>query len=231
MNDGDKGHLGNGRQWGALPTEGLRISWTMEADGPMVQGPYPLDEYRGRRMLLDLEPGQYGILVAGDKLRAVYLEGTHHLEVGGGDQQVPHEGTLTLLSSLEPLRFRFGGPTSLRAPDGTGVIARGSLRLEKPARFFHRILRQAGRDWSSDSLLAVLTPIVQQAFQEILADFEGAHPGTLQSELMVLDASRLDEYLEPVGLYCASLAAYTDTPPVEDCPDPDSLLSVELLHT
>ena len=230
MNDGEKGPLGNGRRWGALPTEGLRVHWTMEAGGPMVQGPNELNDFRGKRMLLYLEPGQYGLLVVDGKLRSVYLDGAHHLEIGNGEHQVPHEGSLTLLNSHEPLPFRFAGPTALKAGDGTGIITRGTLRLDKPTRFYHQVLRQAGRDWSSDSLLAVLTPIVRRAFAEILSGCDGAHAGTLQSELMALEPGRLDEYLEPEGLSCASLAAYTDTPPVEDCPDPDSLLSDEFLH-
>ncbi|PID80426.1 hypothetical protein CSB20_07460 [bacterium DOLZORAL124_64_63] len=230
MNNGEQNHLGNGRLWGALPTERLRTNWTMEADGPMVQGPHSLRPFRGHRMLLYLEPGQYGLLVTGRKLRAIYLDGAHHLEIGNAEHQVPHHSTLTLLSSHEALPFRFAGSSALRAPDGTGIIARGGLRLRKPARFYQRVLRRARRDWSSDSLLAILTPIVRQAFENILAGFNSPHAGTLQSELMTLEPSRLDEYLEPTGLYCAALAAYTDTPPVENCPDPDSLLSGDFLH-
>ncbi len=234
MSDQGNHHLSHGKNWGALPVEGASLHWSMEDGGPMVQGPFELKEHRGRRMLLHLEPGQYGLLVTEEQLRAVYLEGGHHLEIGNGPQQVPVDGSLILLSSDEPMPFRFAGDCALKAPDGTGIIARGTLRLQKPARFYHRILRQAGRDWSSDSLLAVLTPVVREAFQDLLEsclEDTCGDTGTLQSALMTLDPSRLDEFLAPAGLYCASVAAYTDTPPVEDCADPASLLSEEFLHT
>lgn len=230
--------LSHGKNWGALPRQGEDQEWCMAADGPMIQGPIALEEYRGRRVVLHLQPGQYGLLVVDEKLRAVYLDGSHHLEIGTGHQQVPTAGRLILLSSLEGLDLRFAGSEALHTADGTGVIARCSLRLARPALFYHRILRPAGRDWSSDSLLAVLTPVARQAFQEILDGLgeDGiSHAGALQSELMDLKPGRLDEYLEPSGLYCASVAAYTDALPVEDSPDagspdPESLQSQELLH-
>lgn len=237
MNSLSTSGLSHGKQWGALPRNHERLEWSLDPDGPMVQGPYELDTYRGHRLFLHLEPEEYALLVTEDSLRAIYLDGAHHLEIGTGLNQVPTDGRLILLSSNQTLNFRFAGESALHAADGSGVIARCSLRLAKPARFFFRILRPVGRDWSSDSLSTVLGSVARQACQDLLDNLGGSgncHAGTLQSILMDLKPSSLDEHLVASGLFCAAFAAYTDALPVEsgriDLSESDSLQTEELLH-
>ena len=223
-----------GRDWGALPLRHKEFEWRMDADGPLVQGPETMTSLLGQRMLLTLESGQYGLMVREGSLKALYLDGCHHLDIGGRPDQVQTDSQLFLLSTNQVLAFRWTDKSDqgFTTNDGTQVIGRCCVRIEKPARFYHRVLRTLG-DWSPDAVFNHLEPLVHQAFNALLSEVcqqEWDHPGGLQSVLMGLGPSQLDEFLSEHGLFCDSLAAYTAAPPVENWSDQPAGQSPDLLH-
>ncbi len=226
--------LTSGRDWGALPLRHEQYEWSMDADGPMVQGPVTMESLLGQRMLLTLEAGQYGLLIRQDALKALYLDGCHHLDIGSRPDQVQTDSQLLLLSTDQSMDFRWTSTSDLgfTTSDGTRVIGRCSVRIEKPARFYQRFLRKL-EDWSPQSVRSHLEPLAHQAFNDLLTQIcqlEWDNPGGLQSTLMNLCAGQLDEFLGEHGLFCESLAAYTEAPPVENWQDQPSGQSADMLH-
>ena len=226
--------LGSGRNWSALPLGTEKFQWSMEADGPMVQGPLELEFLRGQRMSLALGVGQYGLLVREGALKALYLDGCHHLDIGQKSGQINTDSLLFFLTTEKSIDFRWttDGSEGFVAADGTPVIGRCSVRIEKPARFYHRVLRKLN-DWSPEAVENCLNPLVHKAFKDLLAEIceTGCdHSGGLQSSLTSLGAHQLDDFLSEHGLYCVSVAAYTAAPPVENCTDQTAGQSADLLH-
>ncbi len=227
--------LGHGRNWGALPLRTEKFQWSMEADGPMVQGPLDMEFLRGQRISLNLEMGQYGLLVRDGALKALYLDGAHHLDIGEQKEQIKTDSHLFFLTTEKSIDFRWTTESAqgFTAAGGTPVIGQCSVRIEKPARFYQRVLRKLEK-WSPEDINDCLRPLVNSAFKELLQDLTATacnHPGGLQSSLMMLGAHQLDEYLSEHGLYCVSLAAYTAAPPVENSTDQTAGQSADLLHT
>ena len=226
--------LSSGRNWNSFPLKQKQYEWSMEADGPLVQGPLEMESLRDQVMLLTLEPGQFGLLVNNDSLKALYLDGVHNLDIGEHGNQIQPESLLFFLSTDKSVAFRWTSNSEhgFTTSDGTKIIGRCSVRIEKPARFYHRNLRTM-TDWSPEAVESHLEPLVQQAFNKLLAEVcqaEFDHAGGLQSTLMNLGASQLDEFLEEHGLFCESIGAYTAAPPVEDWQDQTAGQSADLLH-
>lgn len=226
--------LSNGRNWGALPLRTDNFQWSMEADGPMVQGPMEMEALRGQRMSLTLELGQYGLLVRDGALKALYLDGCHHLDIGNQNDQINTDSLLFFLTTEKSLDFRWTAQQAhgFTAADGTPIIGQCTVRIEKPARFYHRVLREL-EDWTPQTVNKCLKPLVHTAFKELLKEISETgcdHSGGLQSSLMMLGAHQLDDHLSQHGLYCVSLAVYTAAPPVENCTDQTAGQSAELLH-
>ncbi len=226
--------LTSGRDWGALPLRHEQYEWSMEADGPLVQGPLDMEFLHGQRMLLTLDDGQYGLLVRQGALKALYLDGCHHLDIGRRPDQVQTDSQLFFLSTDIAVGFRWTGnrDQGYTTRDGTQVIVRCSVRIEKPARFYHQVIRNLG-DYSPETVHGHLESLVHQAINDLLCEvcqLDLDHPGGLQSSLMGLGASQLDEFLCEHGLFCESLAAYTAAPPVENWSDQTAGQSADLLH-
>ncbi len=226
--------LRNGRDWGALPLRQEQYQWSMEINGPTVQGPLDMEFLRGQRMLLTLETGQFGLLVRDDALKALYLDGCHHLDIGNNNDQIQTDSLLYFLSTDKPMEFRWTSnhDNCFTTDDGTKIIGQCSVRIEKPARFYHRILRSLS-DCSPKVLQQHLEPMIQKAFHNLLdqvCQMSWEHAGNLQSSLMDLGPSQLDEFLSEHGLFCDSLAAYTAAPPIENWQDQTSGQSSDLLH-
>jgi len=230
MTDG----ISNGRNWSAQPLRTETFEWTMEADGPMVQGPLDMEFLRGQRMSLILDIGQFGLLVRGGALKALYLDGAHHLDIGERNDQIKTSSMLFFLSTEKSQDFKWtpGSDDKFKLSDGSSVIGRCSVRIEKPARFYHRFLRTLD-DWSPENITSLLEPLVHKAFNSMLSELcqnSCNHPGGLQSSLMMLGSHQLDEHLSEHGLYCVSLAAYTAAPPVEHSTNQTAGQSADLLH-
>jgi hypothetical protein len=234
VSDKEGTSLTSGRDWGALPLRHGQYEWKMEAEGGLVQGPVEMEPFLGQHMLLNLDLGQYGLLVRDGALKALYLDGCHNLEIGRRSDQIQTNSSLIFLSTEESLDFQWKANTAdgFVTGDGIPVIGRCTVKIEKPARFYHRVLRPMN-DWSPDHLKEHLKPLVHKAFHDLLTEAceTGCdHPGGLQSLLMGLGAHQLDDFLSEHGLYCVSLAAYTAAPPIEDGLDQNTGQSADLLH-
>ncbi len=226
--------LNSGRDWGAVPLRQNQHEWTMEADGPMVQGPLDMEFLRGQRISLVLDEGQYGLMVRKNILKAVYLDGAHYLDIGSSPGQIPTDSHLFFLSTDQAIHFSWGKKHQevITTQSGTSVICQCSVRIEKPARFYHRTLRELNQ-WDPETIENHLKPLVSEALRSLLdqiCEHSHHHDASLQSNLMALSPSQLDEFLTDHGLYCESLAAYTASGPVENYEDLRAGQTTDLLH-
>ena len=208
--------LGSGRQWGAIADEENILEWTVDRQNGLVQGPLDLGFLRGRRVLVALEPGQMALLVADNRLQAVYLDGGHILEIGNGKRQVPTTSCLVFLAADQELRLRWTklDPVQGKGLPATGAIGHCSLAVDGPASFYDTFL--AGTTaWDEQSLLRAVDAAARRALEEMLEGCAGLSESELQTRLTELDAEQLSEFLAEYGLRCNQIAVYTATPPTE----------------
>ncbi len=222
--------LSCGRNWGAVPLRHEQHEWTMDTEGPLVQGPVDLSDFQGQRMLLHLESGQFALLLTEQTLKVVYLDGSHHLDIGSRPDQVHVQNRLVLINTERSLDYRWA--QGFVSHEGEAMIGRCSIRIAKPAKFYHSVLSQQP-SWTPDSIHDIVEPLVHQAFKDLIdqvVEHACDHSGGLQSALMALGAHQLDEFLSAHGLFCEAIAAYTAAPPVEECSDETAGQSADLLH-
>ncbi|MFT5234115.1 MAG: hypothetical protein ACI9UK_001661 [Candidatus Krumholzibacteriia bacterium] len=116
----DKG-LSNGRQWTAVVNEGQALEWSIDASAGRIQGPLDLQSMRGQKMSIVLKPDQMAFLMSRGKLKAVYLDGAHYIDVGKKEDQVHPDDQLVFVAFDEP-------------------VADCALRIERPSVFFETFL-------------------------------------------------------------------------------------------
>lgn len=222
MNDGQTTPpgLANGRQWSALPSEGAPIEWSIDPGKGLIQGPLDLEFLRGQKLSLQLAEDQQALLVEAGQLKAVYLDGTHYLDIGKSPRQVDPSCQLIFLALAEPLRLHWPRSSALQwgpAPHQT-LIGHCNLRIEWPSRFFATFL-QGHPNPDPGFTLRLIDQMVRGLFAEHLAsDLAGGDPSAMeiQARLTRLTPDDLNDDLNACGLQCTHLAVYTSTPPVED---------------
>ena len=201
----------------------LLLEWSMDRSGEFIQGPLDLGILQGKKISLNLEHAQLAILAAGPDLRAIYLDGSHILDVGSGPDQVSPECRLLFLATDRPLdlRWTFGSPIDLPGPGRRHIIGNCRLTISNPSHFFDAFL---GEIIAPDP--DTITEDVEKVARRMLTDFLAAAcaegPGfqvCLQTTLMNLQAQSLSEDLTGYGLTCTHLALYTAQPPVENGTD------------
>lgn len=203
----------------AAPVEEQSLTLIFEPNQGFVQGPWRLDELRGQRLNLALEPGQMGLLVQDGTLQAVFLDGAHSLEIGLGSGQISPDSHVLMLNPQKPigLRWRKEAPIPIGASTNLGIIGHCQLNITRPARFYLNFLAEL----DTIDIEAVIAHM-DQTVRTTLADILGGHcqygdlqDAELQSRLTRLQPADLTEELEVVGLECLHLATYTSVPPVE----------------
>jgi len=217
----DKG-LGNGRNWSALPAEEGPLEWSVDPEGALVQGPLELESFRGRRLLLVLEEGQYALLVGEQGLAGVYLDGAHTLDVGTGENQVPPGARLIFLAAERTLDVAWNreNPLGITGRGGDQLIGGCRLEVARPACFYRTFLD--GSEGSDPEFVTRLIDQYVRGLLENLLDDLDPRGGTaaVQSRLTALGPQDLADDLETCGLRCVNLALYTAAPPVEsDLPE------------
>lgn len=123
-----------GVDWEVWPDAQAPVPWSFDADTGIVQGPLELCAFRGRALLVTLQPGQVGLLTVDGGLRAVLLGGRHCLRVGAADEPArpgvsdgdgnrpradgcPASARLMVIDTARPLRVRWGEASPLRCRD------------------------------------------------------------------------------------------------------------------
>jgi hypothetical protein len=218
--------IDSGRKWTALPDNDHPLEWCMNPEGEFLQGPLEMAILRGKKILLNLESGQVALLVAEERLRAIFLEGGHVLDVGTRPGQVNPLSSLIFLAVDQPLDLRWthGSPIDLPGPTRRHVIGNCSLQISAPARFFEHFLRQA-ESQDVQTLLDAMERTTRNSLTDFLTAASGEGSGDsagLQTTLMSLQAETLSDDLADCGLTCTHLALYTAHPPVESWNgDPD----------
>lgn len=209
--------LGNGKNWSVLEPESAPIEWTVDPDQGGIQGPLDLAFLAGQRMALILEDGQQALLVENGLLRAVYLDGLHHLEIGTGRGQIDPAGRLIFLAMSAPLQLSWSCSQPLRwgphAPQT--LVGNCALRVTHPVAFFETFLLGVAVP-DSGFVTRLITQTVRGLFELILTGGENAAAPALQARLTQLTPGDLNEDLADFGLSCTHLAVYTAAPPSED---------------
>ena len=224
MNRQDDTHEGltSSRNWGAFPAQDNAMEWSIDGESGLVQGPLDLEFLRGKRLLLSLEPGQFALLVEGNTLQAVYLDGGHQLEIGTGRNQVPTSSSLIFLAADQTIQLRWTKLDTVNWSNqhGLEIIGHCSLHLEAPARFYRSFLEKT-TCWDEQSIHQAIDSVSRATLEAIL---ESSFPDgqasevEIQSRLMHLAAEEMDESLGGYGLTCSQVAVYTAVPPLEHNP-------------
>ena len=233
--------LNNGRKWSMLPDTEAPIELSLDPTGDYIQGPIRLDDMHGLRIFLDLNENQMAALTSPEGLRAVYLEGAHYLEVGHGIQQIDTSHELFLLNTeAVKLRWSKDQPLVCGKTNRTAVIGNCRLRIVAPARFFRTLWDDDGNQGQEEAgkldaaaMMARVDEIARQALTELLAPavgHESCNAVQIQSRLTDLTPEDLSDELEPWGLQCVSLAAYTAEPPVEGAASETAGQLSDLVH-
>lgn len=183
----------------------LPIAWSVEAgDGPL-QGPLALEFLRGRRLDLQLAPGQSALLLDAGRLRAVYGPGRHLLDVGDDPGALDPRWRLQFLAFGEGLSLRWtaGSPLRCGGDDAPALVGACRVAITDPAAFHGTFL--AGVEHPDTPLvLALVDRLVQAAVAARLSpDSTDGLPLTgpaLQARLAALAADDLRESLAPCGL-------------------------------
>jgi hypothetical protein len=214
MNGDGTGGLGHGRDWSVEPAGSETFEWSIDPQHGMIQGPLDLGFLRGHRMALNLAPDQVALLVEGQHLHAVYLDGGHILDIGGGDGQIPPDCRLIFLTLGRGLEAVWTRTDPVDLDGSSTVIGRCTVVVTSPGRFFDTFL--AGLDrWDEGFLVRLLRQRVHAALAAVIGDAT-TDAVRLQTLLTRMAPTDLDDELEPCGLSCVAAAFYTAKPPVED---------------
>lgn len=214
MNGAIGSGLKSGRDWTVMPADGEAYEWSIDPAQGLIQGPLDLEFLRGHRVALNLGEGQIALLVKGRLLQAVFLDGGHVLDIGGGDGQIPPECRLVFMAQSRGLDVAWSRHEPLDLELEAPVIGRCTLAVTGPRRFYETFL--AGLEARDEPfLMRLMRQTVQAALAGVL-DGADPDPGQLQTRLTALDPAELDEELAPCGLSCVGAAFYTATPPVEE---------------
>ena len=204
--------------WDQQPADERGQDIAVDPDGAFVQGPVSLTEYQGQSAFLYLQSGQVALLVQGDRLRAVYLDGGHHLEIGHGTHRIDADHEIYLLST-DAIKLQWTKQNPLRCgPDEPmEIIGKCRLRVDAPARFY-RAFWPVDRQTDAAAILQEVDRAVRESLGELLVPVDlgvKLSAAAFQSRLTQISAADLSEELAIWGLECISFAAYTAEPPVE----------------
>ena len=172
MNGATNHGLKNGRDWTVMPADGEAYEWSIDPAQGLIQGPLDLEFLRGHRVALNLGEGQIALLVEGRLLQAVFLDGGHVLDIGGGDGQIPPECKLVFMAQTRGLDVSWSRSEPLDLEHEAEVIGRCTLAVSGPRRFYETFL--AGLEaWDEPFLMRLMRQTVQAALADVL---DGADP-------------------------------------------------------
>ncbi|MBU8870383.1 MAG: hypothetical protein KOO60_05885 [Gemmatimonadales bacterium] len=220
--DEDRTGLTSGRKWGAFPAQDNGMEWSVDPESGLVQGPLDLEFLRGKRIRLSLEPGQFALLVDDNSLQAVYLEGSHQLEIGNSRKQISTSSSLIFLAANQTIKLRWTklDPVNWKNQHCLDTIGHCSLQIDAPARFYRSFLDKT-TCWDEQSINQSIDAATRGALSTAL---ESSFPDgqasevEIQSRLMHAGVEEITERLSGHGLKCSQLAVYTAAPPIEHNP-------------
>jgi len=165
-------------------------------------------------MMLSLETGQTSLLIQDQKIRALFLDGSHNLLVGHGINQINPTASLVFLNTANSIQLRWkkDNPVQWNASGENGIIGHCNLSISNPVSFYENHLSY-NDTIAEDHALAE----IDATARSILADMIGSSPlgggpttaAELQSRLTCVSAQSLTEELAAQGLTCHQLNLYT----------------------
>ena len=152
-----------------LPDNAHPLEWCMNDKGEILQGPLEMTYLGGKKIVLNLAPDQVGLLTAAGKLRTIYLDGGHILDVGTRPGQIHPDWQMVFLAADRPLNLRwtFGNPIALPGPEKRHIIGICDLAITGPADFFDHFL-QSLPDLDARVLLDAVERVTRQALIDYL---------------------------------------------------------------
>jgi hypothetical protein len=225
MNDQQTRSLGlnHGKSWDSLPSDEGPINWSFDTAAGSVQGPLELESFNNQSMMLSLETGQTALLIQDNKLRAIFLDGVHNIQVGHGFNQIPSSASLVFISTAATLQLRWKKDSSVQwsTSGESGLTGHCNLSISNPVAFYESYLHN-NTSIAEDHALAEIDATVRTALAEMVGTSPlGGGPTTaaeLQSRLACVSAQTLSEDLAAQGLTCLQLnlyamASHVDTEP------------------
>ena len=217
------------RNWESEANSTDPIVWSVDSRQGTLQGPLDFHFLRGKRILLQLDREQIGLLTRAGQLKAVFLTGSHPLNIGCQAGQIHPESTLLFLATDRPLELHWQGDSQL----WTGQEPESSLQLplwghcfchiDGPERFFGAFLRHA-TELGESITTGVIDALVRSALASILTTKVGSSPPTWEtwaSFLTSLQPADLNPNLAEFGLICRELKVRTSP----QAPDAEPLLA------
>jgi len=215
----------NRKPWEQLNDKQMPITWEIDPDEGVIQGPLDLCFLDGRSLHLVLKPGQVALLTVRGEHRAFFPDGAYLLNVGTDDLAADSliyfmhtERSFRISwSQIIPMpHFEPGAATTRKASGSFDV------RIESPVRFYQEMLRNhagEGENICND----VLSRIMPTLLTIRLAQTCG--PDSSKEEhraiLTALSPDDLAGDLVPYGLVCMDISIdETFLGPVVKVPQP-----------
>jgi len=208
--------LREARAWDLQPAAPDRLSWTVDPEAGVVQGPLDFGFLAGRRVELSLDRDQVALFDHGGALQCVMFSGLHVLDLRRPD--APLRGARLHFLHLErPLVLTWRRTLAVRggAREVTGLCA---VRIVEPCAFHAAFLRDgndAGEDGLRRRLATLLPALLAVRLSRCAEDLQD--DARLAAAVAALSPDDLDADLAPYGLACDALAVQ---PPSGSLSDP-----------
>ncbi len=195
------------------------VNWSMDPAKGSLQGPLDLGFFIGQTICLDLSAAQVALEAGEGRLSRLFLEGHHTLPVGTGPDMLYPDHHLIFLDLEHPLRFSWtrSDPVAWGPEARRFLLGECAVTINSPRAFFDTFL--AGNNCLDPAFIQRLVEQVVRAalatvLVEILPPAEDLDFSAMQKRLLDLTPPVLDPNLEPFGLVCRALSAYTLSPEV-----------------
>ncbi len=208
------------RTWETQLADDTPLTWSVDPNDGLIQGPLDLHFLRGRKILLQLAPSQIALLIREGNLLAVFLEGTYPLAVGRTGGQIPVDSEMIFLAADRPFQVTWNRNDHLWRTTGekqnrrVGIRGRCECKVTGPARFFGAFLRHS-EDVGESFTLRVLDALIRSRLEKILNQGEPpaaadlADPRAWEDRLERMSPADLNPVLEDLGITCTSLEIQT----------------------
>ncbi len=185
------------------------ITWRIDPDKGVVQGPLDLCFLDGRTLHLVLNPGQVALLTARGEQRAFFPDGAYLLGIGANG--LPADGLMYFMHTEQSLRITWeqvipvppvapGSPATRRASGSFDV------RIESPIRFYQEMLRNHAGEGESicyDMLSRIMPTLLTIRLAQACGP--GATIEDQRTALTTLHPEDLAVDLAPYGLGCTAM--------------------------
>lgn len=202
--------LRQARAWDLQPAAPGLLSWSVDPDAGLIQGPLDFGFLAGRRLMLGLEPDQVALFDEGGRLRSVMLSGLHLLDLRREDASW-QGARLHFLHLDRPLVLPWRRPLPLRGAGAGARFATGvfCVRIVEPCAFHAAFLRDGGGGGEQgvrERLAALLPTFLAIRLTRSGEDLQD--DARLAAAVREVEPAELDADLAAYGLACDAVALH-----------------------